>query len=96
MNNSRNINNYQKIVKKIKTIFEPYFEIVNMLYESIGLFIIKINIVAVKPGKIDSNRIDNDLGINIIVINKKDSMQMKLKKIIFIIFFIFSISSCWK
>ena len=80
MNNSRIINNYQKIVNKTKKIFEPYFEIVNMLYESIGLFIIKINLVAVKPGKIDSNRIGNDLGINITVRNKKDSIENEIKK----------------
>ena len=81
INNDRNKNNFIDIINKMKQKFEPYFEIINISYESIGFFIFKINLVAVKPGKIGNNNIiDDDFGINIIIRKKREVVENEIKK----------------
>ena len=80
LHNEKSINDFKNIIIKIKKIFEPYFNIINISYENVGFFIFKINLIAVKIGKIDDNAIDNDLGINFIIRNKKDKIENEIKK----------------
>ena len=71
-----NNNFFKDIIDIIKQNFEPYFQIGNISYESIGFFIFKINLIAVKEGKIDNE----DFGINIIIRNKKEIIENEIKK----------------
>ena len=70
---------FKEIINKIKTIFQPYFEIINISYENIGFFIFKINLVAVKEGKIN-NKTEDNLGIKIIIRKKKEIIENEIKK----------------
>ena len=76
INKENNINNFKDIILKIKNNFEPYFEILNIYYETIGFLIFKINLVAIKAGKIDNK----DFGVNIIIRNKNDVVENEIKK----------------
>ena len=80
INNDRSINKFIDIINKMKNKFEPFFQIINISYESIGFFIFKINLVAIKPGKIGNNIIDDDFGINIIIRKKNEIVENEIKK----------------
>ena len=76
INNEKSINDFKDIILKIKDNFGPYFEILNISYETIGFLIFKINLVAVKAGKTDNK----DFGVNIIIRNRNDVVENEIKK----------------
>ena len=80
INNEKSKNIFNDIIVKIKKNFENFFNIVNISYETIGFYIFKINLVAVKPGKIENYKMDDDLGINIIIRKKDEIIENEIKK----------------
>ena len=72
--------NFREIINKIKYILEPCFRIINISYESIGYFIFKINLVAIKAGKIENNKLGDYFGINLIIRRKKEVVENEIKK----------------
>ena len=80
INNEKSINFFKDIIIKIKKNFENFFDITNISYESIGFFVFKVNLVAVKPGRIENYKMDDDLGINIIIRKKNEVVENEIKK----------------
>ena len=80
ISNENSKNKFKDIIKKIENNFKNLFYIQDISYESIGYFIFKINLLAVRPGKIDNSKIDNDFGINIIIRSKRDAVENEIKK----------------
>ena len=78
--NNEKSNFFKDIIIKIKKNFENFFDITNISYESIGFFVFKINLVAVKPGRIENYKMDDDLGINIIIRKKNEPVENEIKK----------------
>ena len=72
--------NFREIINNIKKYFEPHFEIINISYESIGYFIFKINLLAVKTGKIENKKLDIDFGINLIIRKRREIVENEIKK----------------
>ena len=68
------------IINKVEKKFKPYFDIQNILYENISFFIFKIYLVAVKTGKIESKKSEDDFGFNITIKNKGDYIENEIKK----------------
>ena len=80
INNEKSINFFKDIIIKIKKNFENYFDITNISYESIGFFIFKVNLVAVRPGIIENYKMVDDLGINMIIRKKNEVVENEIKK----------------
>ena len=76
----KNINLYQhhkSLVLRLKKIFEPFFEIKNILFGNIGVFIFKINLKAIKSGEIDDK---NKLEIKIKIKEERDYIENEIRK----------------
>ena len=80
ISNKNSRNKFKDIIIKIQNNFRNFFYIQDISYESIGYFIFKINLLAIRPGQIDNSQIDDDFGINIIIRNKKDVVENEIKK----------------
>ena len=75
-----NKSKFNGIIKTIEKNFKNFFYIQDISYESIGYYIFKINLLAVKTGKIGNNNNGDDFGINIIIRNKNDVVENEIKK----------------
>ena len=76
----KNINLYQhhkSLVLRLKKIFEPFFEIKNVLFGNIGVFIFKVNLKAIKSGEINDK---NKLEIKIKIKDEKDYIENEIRK----------------
>jgi nitrogen regulatory protein PII-like uncharacterized protein len=51
-NDISNMNNYENIVKKIKTLFEPALVVQKIFYDDVGYFLFKIFVVANSVGNL--------------------------------------------
>ena len=76
----KNINLYQyhkSLVLRLKKIFEPFFEIKNILFGNIGVFIFKVDLKAIKSGEINDK---NKLEIKIKIKEEKDYIENEIRK----------------
>ena len=76
----KNINLYQyhkSLVLRLKKIFEPFFEIKNIFFGNIGVFLFKVNLKAIKSGEINDK---NKLEIKIKIKDEKDYIENEIRK----------------
>ena len=76
----KNINLYQyhkSLVLRLKKIFEPFFEIKNIFFGNIGVFIFKVNLKAIKSGEINDK---NKLEIKINIKEEGDYIENEIRK----------------
>ena len=76
----KNINLYQhskSLVLKLKKMFEPFFEIKNIVFGNIGIFIFKVNLKAIKSGEINDK---NKLEIKIKIKEEGDYIENEIRK----------------
>jgi hypothetical protein len=76
----KNINLYQhhkSITTQIKKLFEPFFEINNIYFGNIGVFIFKVFLIAVKCGEINDK---NKLEMIIKIKEKYDFIENEIRK----------------
>ena len=76
----KNIKLYQhhkSIIIQLKKLFEPYFEINNIFFGNIGVFIFKVFLTAVKSGEIDDKK---KLEIKVKIKEKIDYIENEIRK----------------
>lgn len=66
-----------KIFSTIKTMFEPWFEILKIQYDVIGYQLLKIVLKAVEPGSIKEHR---EIGIKLVVKPQKMNKSNEIKR----------------
>ena len=76
----KNINLYEYkdlILKMIKTYFGTFFEIKQIYYDNIGIYIFKAQLKAIKSGFIKNKK---SVGINIKIVEKKNVIKNEIRK----------------
>ena len=67
----------EEIIKKIKNIFQDFFEILKCHYDDVGNLVFKFTLKAIKTGMLDNQ---TDLGIKIRIKEEKDYIVNEIKK----------------
>ena len=76
----KNINLYESniiIIKYVNRLFCPFFQINNILFENIGVYIFKVSLKAVKSGEINEKK---EIGINIKIKEKNEFIENEIRK----------------
>ena len=75
--NIYNYDNHNSIIKMIKMTFNPFFEINNIFFENIGVYIFKVFLKAVKVGELNEKKI---IGIKIKIKEKSEYIENEIRK----------------
>ena len=76
----KNINLYDNqinLIKMIEKLFSPYFIIINIYFENIGLYIFKVELRAIKAGEINDKK---RIGIKIKIKEKYEFIENEIRK----------------
>ena len=76
----KNINLYvykDLIIKMMKTYFGNFFEVKKIFFDNIGIYIFKVQLKAIKSGIIKNKK---NVGINIKIIGKNDTIKNEIRK----------------
>ncbi len=76
----KNINLFQhnkSLIYRLKKTFEPFFEIKNIYFGNIGVFIFKVYLIAIKSGEINDR---NKLEIKIKIKDVNDYVENEIRK----------------
>ena len=80
INKEMNNQKFASIIERIHNIFDPCFNVGNIFYDNIGMHVFKVNLLAIKSGKISKEDKANDLRMNFIIKNKGDYVENEIKK----------------
>ena len=69
--------NHIKLIKKFQKLFSPYFKIVNIFFENIGVYIFKIYLKAIKKGEINDKK---KIGIKIKIKERNEYIENEIRK----------------
>ena len=69
--------NYKYIIISMKQIFEPFFEINQIQFANIGVYIFRVELKAIKSGEINNK---NKIEIRIKIKDKKDYVENEIRK----------------
>lgn len=69
--------NYENIIKKLKSLFEPNFIIQKVLWDDVGYYLFKIFLIASQKGRLKSS---NEIGIKISIKNIDEPLINEVKK----------------
>ena len=76
----KNINLYEmniKIIDDVQMLFSPFFQINNICFENIGVYIFKVSLTAVKSGEINEKK---KIGIKIKIKEKNEYIENEIRK----------------
>ena len=75
--NIYNYDNHNYIIKMVKMTFNPFFEINNIFFENIGVYIFKVFLKAIKVGELNEKKI---IGIKIRIKEKNEYIENEIRK----------------